>query len=234
MIEIVGHRGVAKYEPENTLRSFDKAIKLGTDTIELDVHLTRDGKLVVIHDNTVDRTTNGKGHVKDMDLYEIRRFDAGKGERIPALEEVLDLARGKAAIQIELKGLGTGPPVAELINKQNTSDICIISFAHGMLAEVKKAFPKIRTGALLSHLPSNPLAIIRYTGAEMLSVNHSVINKRIAILMQKHGKRLCAWTVNEPAEMRRLMRLRVNAIVSDAPDLVMKELYRGKQHYGSF
>ena len=233
MVEIVGHRGAAAHEPENTLKSFNTAIKLGITTIEFDVHLTRDEKLVVIHDNTVNRTTNGKGHVRDMDLHDIRCLDAGNGERIPTLLEVLDLARGKVAMQIELKGLKTGLPVAELISSQNAANICLISFSHGMLAEVKKAFPKIRTGALLSHLPLNPLAIIRYTGAEMLSINHSVINKKLVIQMQKYGKRICAWTVNEPAEIRRLLRLETDAIVSDAPDLVMKELFRSRQHRGS-
>ena len=101
---LTGHRGAAALEPENTLLSMQKAIDLGVDQIELDVHLTRDQHLVVIHDTTVDRTTDGQGAVADFTLEEIKRLDAGKGERIPTLQEVIDLVRGKVVLQIELKG----------------------------------------------------------------------------------------------------------------------------------
>ncbi|MEM3426627.1 MAG: glycerophosphodiester phosphodiesterase family protein, partial [Thermoproteota archaeon] len=97
----IGHRGARFYEPENTLRSFRKALELGVDAVELDVRRTRDGELVVIHDAEVDRTTNGKGLVRELTLEEIRRLDAGKGEKIPTLEEALDFLDGRVKILIE-------------------------------------------------------------------------------------------------------------------------------------
>src|SRR5512140_1977680 len=103
MINIVGHRGAPVEEPENTLRSFRRALDLGVAAVELDVQLTRDGCLAVIHDETLERTTNGHGRVQDFTLAELQRLDAGRGEPIPALEEVLELARGRAHLAVEMK-----------------------------------------------------------------------------------------------------------------------------------
>ena len=106
MIEIIGHRGARGLEPENTIRSFQKALELGVDYIECDVHLTKDGHIVLIHDHTLDRTTNETGDVNDYTFEEIRKLDAGKGKKIPTLQELLDLVRGKVKIHIELKDTG--------------------------------------------------------------------------------------------------------------------------------
>ena len=96
MVKIMGHRGAPADEPENTLRSFDRALAVGVAAVELDVQLTKDGRLAVIHDETLDRTTNGKGRVKDFTLAELQRLDAGRGEPVPSLEEVFDLVQGQA------------------------------------------------------------------------------------------------------------------------------------------
>ncbi|MEO0143058.1 MAG: glycerophosphodiester phosphodiesterase family protein [candidate division WOR-3 bacterium] len=103
MIEIIGHRGARGIEPENTIRSFKKAIELKVDYIECDVHLTKDGHIVLIHDHTLDRTTNGTGYVNDYSFDAIRKLDAGKGEKIPTLQELIDLIKGKVKAHIELK-----------------------------------------------------------------------------------------------------------------------------------
>ena len=226
MVEVVGHRGAAAYEPENTLRSFETAIRLGVNTIELDIHLTKDRRLVVMHDSTVDRTTNGKGEIKEMYLHELRRLDAGKGEKIPTLEEVIKLAKGRVALQIELKGRGTAIPAAELISKYNADNTYLISFISIMITNVKKNFPNILTGMLLQHTPKDPLIVLKSTGADMLSINHSEIDEQTIEKVQREKKQICAWTANEPAEIRRLISLGVDAIVSDKPDLVIKNLHR--------
>ncbi len=113
----IGHRGAMGYAPENTLGSFAKALELGVDGIELDVHVCKSGEVVVIHDERVDRTTNGKGQVKEMTLKELKELDAGKGERIPTLEEVLDFVDRRAFIDIELKAEGIGNSVADIVRK---------------------------------------------------------------------------------------------------------------------
>ncbi len=114
-MKIIGHRGACGYEPENTISSFKKALELGVDAIELDVYVLGRGELVVIHDDKVDRTTNGKGYVLDYSFEELRKLDAGNGQTIPTLEEVLDLVNMKTSVNIELKGTGTAKAVASTI-----------------------------------------------------------------------------------------------------------------------
>jgi len=111
MVLRIGHRGAAGHAPENTLASFRKAIELGLDMTELDVHVCASGELVVIHDENVDRTTNSKGWVSKLSLTELKRLDAGAGETVPTLAEVLDLLKDRIMLNIELKGLGTAEPV---------------------------------------------------------------------------------------------------------------------------
>ena len=103
MAKIMGHRGAPADEPENTLRSFSRALAVGVAAVELDVQLTKDGRLAVIHDETLDRTTNGRGPVRDFTLAELKKLDAGRGEPVPSLEEVFDLVQGKAHLVVELK-----------------------------------------------------------------------------------------------------------------------------------
>src|SRR6476660_8151331 len=105
----VAHRGASAYEPENTLLSFRRAIELGADMSEIDLHLSKDGALIVMHDYSVDETTDGHGEIKEMTLEQIKALDAGKGERVPVLQEVIDLVRGRNGLYIELKGDGTPP-----------------------------------------------------------------------------------------------------------------------------
>ena len=116
-MQIIAHRGASGTEPENTLRSFSRSLTMNIDAIELDVHLTKDKKLVVIHDNSVKRTTNGKGYVKNLMFKQLRELNAGLDEKIPLLEEVFDLVNKKVMIHIELKGTGTARPVAKLIEE---------------------------------------------------------------------------------------------------------------------
>ena len=151
----VGHRGAMGYEPENTLRSFKKALELGVDMIEFDVYVCKSGELVVIHDDTLERTTNGKGLVIEKTLAELKELDAGKEEKIPTLEEIMDLADKKVKINIELKGDNTAKPVLNMIEKYvdekgwKYDDFLVSSFNHGELKNFKELNPKIKTGILV-------------------------------------------------------------------------------------
>ncbi len=115
MVLKIGHRGAMGYEPENTLRSFQKALDLGVDMIELDVYLCKTGELVVIHSDKLSRTTDGRGFVRNMSFKELEEMDAGKGEKIPSLQQVLDLIDKKTIVNIELKGPGTAKPSINII-----------------------------------------------------------------------------------------------------------------------
>ena len=117
MIHNIAHRGASAYEPENTLRAFARAIEMGATMLELDVHLSRDGHLVVIHDPDLSRTTDGSGSAGDMSLAEIQRLDAGLGEHVPTLAEVIELVRGRAQLYIEMKGQQTPAAVVDTLRR---------------------------------------------------------------------------------------------------------------------
>ena len=153
----IGHRGAMGYEPENTLRSIGKALALGAPWIEIDVYHV-DGELVVIHDDRLERTTNGRGYVADQTYDYLRSLDAGKGERIPTLDEVFDFVARRAGINIELKGPGTAAPVAALVERRvregwRYDEILVSSFNHRELKRAKSLDPRLRIGALIVGLP---------------------------------------------------------------------------------
>jgi glycerophosphoryl diester phosphodiesterase len=148
----VAHRGASAYEPENTLRSFRRAIELGADMSELDVHLSKDGQVVVIHNATVDHTTNGHGAVRELTLTELQSLDAGKGEAIPTLQQVIDLVRSKQGLYIELKGEGTPPAVVDLLRKNSFTDrrqVIVGSFLAPLVREIKELAPEIATSLMI-------------------------------------------------------------------------------------
>src|SRR5437868_4519466 len=157
---VVGHRGAMGHCPENTFASFERGLQLGADWIEMDVHLSRDGALIVIHDETLDRTTNGRGYVKDHTLAELKRLDAGNGERIPTLHEVLDWAKNrKAILDIEIKNApvyydGIESKVVDALDSSGmTERSVVISFDHQAVKRVKELDARVVTGVLYAARP---------------------------------------------------------------------------------
>ena len=223
---ITGHRGAAKLEPENTLRSIQKAIDLGVDQIEIDVHLTRDGHLVVIHDATVERTTNGHGAVADLTLQEIKQLDAGKGERIPTLQEVMDWVKGKAILQIELKGPDTAKLVVRAVEQNGmVGEVVLTSFVHDRLREARQLNPNMALGALWSHPPDDACAQAIEIGAEALHIQHQNIDAALVQKAHASGLKIRAWNPDTIEEMQRMIDLRVDAVGSNRPDVLIA-LYR--------
>lgn len=180
MVLRIGHRGAAGHEPENTLRSFLRAVQLKADITELGVHLCSSGELVVIHDDTVDRTTDGSGRVGEMTFGELRALDAGKGERIPILEEVFSALQGRIAVNVELKGRGTAEPVYELINglilsrKWRHGSILVTSFDWGMLEEIRSLSEKVRLGPLVHREPFKALRFAQEIKAFSVNPYHGL------------------------------------------------------------
>src|SRR3990170_6122982 len=145
----IGRRGARAYEPENTLRSFKKAIEIGVDAVEFDVRKTRDNHLVVIHDADVKRTTNGKGLVADLTLKEIKELSAEKGEKIPTLEEALEFLDNKAKILIELKEIGCEEKVLTTVHsKKLEKNVIITSFLENALKKIRELNKQIETGLI--------------------------------------------------------------------------------------
>lgn len=186
--------------------------------MELDLRLTRDEHLVVLHDATVDRTTDGRGPVAGMTLDELKRLDAGLGERVPTLEEVLEVI--DLPIYTELKVVEAAVPLAIMIRERGlTSRVTPISFHPEALSRVRAILPNLPMGLLIAGLPPGP-AGPRSLGATLVSLEAAYLDAASVRRFEQAGLHVTAWTVNEQEEMRRLLGLRVKGIVTDRPDLL--------------
>lgn len=224
---VIGHRGAAGLEPENTLRSYRKALEIGVDYVETDVYLTKDKRLIVMHDGTVDRTTNGHGPVEAMTFEEVRKLDAGKGEKVPTLEEVLTLIKGKAKIHIEMKGDGTPRPVVETVQAMGmVSDVVVTSGNTDRLREVKSLNPKIAVEHIYGAPPADAIERAVSVKAARVSVHIKHITHEYVKSAHSHGLLVIAWPPNTPEEVKKALEYDVDLICSDFPDMVMKVLGR--------
>jgi glycerophosphoryl diester phosphodiesterase len=220
----IGHRGASGYEPENTLISFEKAIDLNADGIELDVHLSLDGELIVIHDETINRTTIGKGAVKELTLQELKKFHTSKNQEIPTLIEVFDLVHRRCFINIELKGIGTAKPVNNLINyyisdkKWESTDFLVSSFDWNMLEEFHTLNPKIRIGILTEESIKEALAFAKKVKAFSIHPDYVLLSKENVALMQENGFEVFPWTVNSEDAIQKVKSFNVKGIISNFPD----------------
>jgi len=222
MVTTTGHRGAAGLEPENTLRSFKKALEIGVDAVELDVHLTKDRKLAVIHDSTVDRTTNGHGYVEDLTHKEIRKLDAGKGEQVPTLQEVIDLVKGKAILQIELKGFGVEEAVIKTVEENKIVDeVVITSFRHYMVKKAKKLNPRVNTGVLFLCIPLDAPKLAIDASADALHANVNYVDAHLVEDGHRNGLTVRTWNTDDPKQMNWLLDLNVDAIGSNRPDILV-------------
>ena len=223
------------YAPENTLGSFAMAIEMGADMVECDVLLTRDGVPVVIHDATLDRTTDGSGAVVGATLEEIKRLDAGRwfdarfaGERVPTLTELLDLARGRCTVMIEVKGAGD-PVVASAVAAavravRMEREVVVISFDPVALQETKRRAPSISTGLAFGDSAVDPVADAAALGADGLSAIWKSVTPDLMARARAAGLWVEAWTVDDPTEMRRLAALGVAGITTNRPDRLRSAL----------
>ncbi len=221
---VIGHRGACGYEPENTLRSFEKAIALGAHMVELDVHRCRTGELVVIHDNRLERTTNGSGYVAEKTLDELRALDAGGGERIPLLREVVERVGARAAINIELKGAGTAGPVSELIERTvgsggyDTGHFLVSSFDHRELARFAEINRRVRIGALVEGVPLGLAAFAQELGAFAVNAGLDFVTDEFVADAHRRGMRFFVYTVNHSEDIDRMRYMGVDGIFTNYPD----------------
>ncbi|WXG42339.1 MAG: glycerophosphodiester phosphodiesterase family protein [Candidatus Freyarchaeum deiterrae] len=217
---LIAHRGASFYEPENTLKAIKRALDFGVDGVEIDVRSSIEGNIVVFHDDTVDRTTNGTGKLRDMSLLEIRSLDAGKGEKIPLLEEVLELVKGKALLVIELKIAGIEERVLEIVEKYDMLDnVLVTSFIHRSVKRVKELNPEVKTGVIFRGAPINPSRLALDAGAENLCAFHGYITWEMVEEVHEHGLKIYAWTVDEPPTIENLIMLGVDGVVTNKPDI---------------
>ncbi|MBI4739089.1 hypothetical protein HY772_06025 [Candidatus Woesearchaeota archaeon] len=226
-ILVVGHRGCAGLEPENTIRGFKRAAKLGCDAIEMDIRLTKDGVPVIMHDTTLDRTTNGKGWLAEKTLAQLKNVRCADGKPVPTLQDVIDAVGDKTFLVLELKDEGTAQPVLETL-KQNcvSRNVELSSFWHRELLLAKKLDPKISTGVIISGCPIRPDEIARKASAGRMHACHWYINKGFVNALHEKKIFVDAWVVDEEPWISRAASFGVDAITSNRPDHLLKALRR--------
>jgi len=222
MPKIIAHRGASAHAPENTIAAFQLALEQGADGIELDVMLSKDGHLVVIHDNTVDRTTDGKGAVRDMTLEELKSLDAGGGQRIPTLEEVLELFGGCFIINIELSNyvsIFNKLPIeaAKMVkNHQLGKSVIMSSFNPFNLPRFHAILPEVDLG-LLTDPNKAKKWVWRLFNYDALHPHFSDVDQVLVAALHRRNRKVNVWTVDDPQEIRRLAALEVDSIITNDP-----------------
>lgn len=214
----IGHRGACGHAPENTLTSIEQAIAFNCDLTEVDVQRTADGSLVLFHDERVDRTTGGKGLLADMNLADIRKLDAGRGQRIPTLEEALTTAHGRIGLILELKTEGLAYDICGIVRASGfPGELIYASFLHDELQHVRRADPDARTLVLFKRLSKDPAAEATRLQATHVGLRFDTATLSLVKTLHKARLTVFVYTVNKPADIARMRALGVDGIVSDYP-----------------
>ena len=231
---IIAHRGCSGKAPENTMLAFRKALAMKVDFIECDVRPSKDREIMVIHDGTVQRTTNGRGEVSGLTREEIQRLDAGswfsarfKDEKVPTLTEVLQLVKSSSChLLIEIKE-GKGLPssfereiVLAVQECEMQERVILQSFDPGVVGRIKAEDPSLAVGLLIRHSGTDWIADGQAAGAGTLAVKSRLINKEVIQQAHLHGLQVFVWTVNKASEIKRMLRLGADGIITDYPDRV--------------
>ena len=220
----IGHRGAMAYIAENTLASFQKAIHLGVDGVELDVHKCKSGELVVFHDFTLDRITNGSGEISSFTLPELKKLKVLKEHSIPTLVEVLKVIKTPCTFNIELKGINTAKGTVAIIedfvknNGASYNQFIVSSFQKSELLAVYKSNLKIPLGVLTKANVTEAIAFAKTIKAKAIHPNFSLLSKNNVKQAQMEGFKINTWTVNDTSDIERMVSYNVDAIMSDFPD----------------
>lgn len=229
----ISHAACKGHAPENTLAGIRAALDLGCDGIEIDVHCTRDGVPILLHDDTVDRTTDGSGDVRAMTLAEVRRLDAGarqsdgrfRGEPVPTLAETLALTRGRALLVIEIKQSGIAEAVAGIVREARAvDDVMVWSFLPDAVAAMRAIAPEIPACQLWPGRRNDPAALIATAlanNAQGIVPEHVLVDEALVGRALRRGLRLYTWTPDEPDRIAALVRLGVDGICSNYPERVI-------------
>jgi glycerophosphoryl diester phosphodiesterase len=237
---VIAHRGDSAHRPENTLASFASALEIGAEFMELDVQLTRDGHVVVLHDATLDRTTTGRGSVRDLTLAEVRSVSAGypsrfgdgfRGERVPALSEVLAFLRDRCRVMIELKsdsvtddeeGGLEAHTIEEIRRAHMEKDSALISFSRRALLRCRKAAPEILRGHLFhGGTPEQVVEGARAAGTDLVMPEKSMLADALFERTRAASLRVATWVLDEPEEITALARFELYGFATNRPGVMM-------------
>lgn len=225
-ITVIAHRGGAELFFENTITAFKKAQELGVDAIECDVHLTKDGQLVILHDPDLNRVAGINRLVSSMTLEEVLEVELQGGERIPTLEQALKEVT--IPLVVELKHRNTIQELFRLLSlhPEYTKKVIVISFDHRPLLMLKEKFPEVITGALIVGFPVDPASVARSCKADMLSLYYEGTSKDYVDHCHNSGVKVSVWTPNSEKDIEDMIEAGVDAIASDRPDIVLRKLGR--------
>jgi glycerophosphoryl diester phosphodiesterase len=243
---VIAHRGDSAHRPENTLASFASALEIGASLVELDVQLTGDGHVVVLHDPAVDRTTDGRGEVRKMSLSEVRALSAGypqrfgetwSGERVPTLAEALALLHGRARVMIEIKkeavsdddeGGIEARTIAEVRRQGLAESVALISFEHRALVRCREIAPEVTRGHLFSGPPLEGIVPAAHdAGCGIVMPHKSLLSDSLADRIPEAGLKLATWVVDEPNELKELARFGLYGVGSNCPGVLLQALADG-------
>ncbi|MFG3201235.1 glycerophosphodiester phosphodiesterase [Streptomyces sp. NPDC048192] len=214
----IGHRGVMGVEPENTLRSFVAAQDAGLDVIELDLHLSKDGALVVMHDDEVDRTTDGTGPIADKTLAELRALDAGRGERVPVFEEVLEAVR--TPLQAEIKDAAAARALAAVMHDRDlVGRVEVSSFHDDAIAQITRLVPGVRTALIASRYGTDVVERAVAVGAATVCLNIRRLTLEVVEHARGSGLRIIGWVVNTQDHLRLVRALELDGATTDFPEI---------------
>ncbi len=226
----IGHRGAAGWEPQNTFLAFEKAITLGCDFIETDIHICKSGEMVLCHDAKIDSTSDGIGHIKDLTLEELRTFDFGKHQQIMTFEELLDQCRDRINLNLELKSDGSGAATAALLTDQirlgtwKPYQLLITSFNHLELQIFHTLAPAIPTGALIKSVLIDEAEYVTSLGCKALVASLEFTS--VELVRQMHAARIAVYvyTANDPRDIDYFIEMGVDGIISNYPDRVITKI----------
>lgn len=229
---IIAHRGASSIAPENTLKAFKKAIELKADCIEFDIHKSKDGEIVIMHDANTYRTTGHYGSVKEMTLEELRQLDCGDGEKIPTLRELVRLAKGKIGLNCEVKVRGIAEQIIKILNEEDSLKTTIISsFKHDILLKIQKLEPRIKlasleptkTGWIRSWISRRKLIRVAINN-KFYAINpfFKLVNRNFIAKTHNNNLKIFPWTVNSDSAIKKLINLGVNGIITNDVEKVRK------------
>ena len=218
MMKVIAHRGARADEPENTIRGIKRAFTCGAGAVEVDVRLSKDGEVMVIHDDTLERTTNGVGSVREKTSAELKLLDAGKGEEISMLSEVLSLFKGsEIELVVEMKEEGIEERVVQEIEDVGMDEekVAISSFFHPSLLKIKELEPKIKTGVIISSLPVFPVNLARDANANVIFPKYPRLNGELVEKAHENEIDVYPWVINRRKDLEKVIELEVDGIVTD-------------------
>jgi glycerophosphoryl diester phosphodiesterase len=216
---IIGHRGASGHAPENTILSFRRALEFGAQMIELDIHETLDGRLVCIHDTTLDRTTNGSGEVNGFTYEELLDFNAGEGEQIPLLEDVLKFASGNLQVNIELKVLEVEKQVLDIVERYEMfQDVIISSFSHDTLSTIRSMSERAPIAILVDKPKEDLVSYAVDFRANAINPQYQFVTSEFVQDIHNAGLKIYPWTVNDQKTMKDLFTLGIDGLITDFPD----------------